>query len=342
MKAERLLFWAIIILITHSQCVYKTDRSKESLGQNNAIWSESIYLRGYRPSTHEYLTVDQIINFASTLKAHRIKYAYLFAGPYSADGHLPPYAFSDSAVQTVRLLKQYNPQMVILPWVGGVQNRTVYLGDSSWITNALADTKKLITTLGVSGVHVDLEYIKAGEPFLDSTIQKEKPGDYQAYGDNVNSFHRKLRSLIPDAFISSVVVATSPGTKPWKRKTSISELKELTKYVDQLAFLYYDTYINDQSVFEENCQDLIKDIETLRNERNIQYLIGIGTFINAPELQKYRNLDIENIPNTLHTIKNKIHDINSSKKLVDGIAIFCDWQTDSLEWKQFDDNWVNN
>ena len=73
------------------------------------------------------------------------------------------------------------------------------------------------------------------------------------YGDNVNDFYKKFRDLMPDAFVSSVVVTTSPGAKPWKRKTTMDELMVLTKYVDQLSFLYYDTYIGSQPEFEENC-----------------------------------------------------------------------------------------
>lgn len=308
-------------------------------GQNNAVWSESIYLRGYQPTTLELLTPQKIQGYAKTLEKNHIKYTYLFAGPYGKDGHLPEYAFSDNAVNTIKLLKKYYPELNILPWIGGVQCKTVYLGDSSWVENALADTKKLIDVLGVPGVHVDLEFIKPGEPFFQDLIDNEQPNDENDYAANVNKFHYKLRQLLPKAFISSVVVATSPDTKPWKRKTTVAELKVLTKYIDQLSFLYYDTFINDQEIFEKNCASLIRDIQTLRQTREIQYLIAIGTFVNAPELRKYRNQEIESIPNTLQVIKKQSESIDPKRQLVDGVALFCDWETDEAEWKQFADNW---
>lgn len=337
-KLTNLLFTLIIIVLI--QCKSKVNKLKHLYGQQNAVWTESIYLRGYKPSTEEKLSDRHIREYAETLKKNKIKYAYLFAGPYGEDGHLPDYAFSETAINSVKTLKAYYPEIVILPWVGGVQNKTVYLNDSLWVNNALVDTKKLFNTLNVPGVHVDLEFILPGDPFLDTEINKARPGDYEIYADNVNSFHKKLRQIIPDAFISSVVVATSKDTRPWKRKTSMSELNELVKHIDQLSFLYYDTQINDKKVFDDNCAELIRDIRILKSSRDIQYLIAIGTFVNRYELYKYRNLEIENIPNTLKTIKGKASLIDSTKQIVNGISLFCDWETDELEWDQFYDNWV--
>lgn len=314
------------------------------IGQNNAIWTESFYLRGYRPSTFQKLTNSDIKEYAETLKNNNIRYSYLFAGPYSKDGHLPKFAFSDIAINSVKLLKKYYPGIIILPWVGGIQNKTVHLEDSIWVNNALADSKRLIETLSVSGLHLDFEYILKDDSFLDLTIDKEKPGDMENYGNNVNEFHRKLRTLMPETFISAVVTATSPGTKPWKRKTKLEELKVLVKYINQLSFLYYDTYIDNQPDFEKNCIYLVNDIQSLKHSEkrpNVQYLIAIGTFINIRELQKYRNLGIENIPNSLKTIKRSILNVNPNEQIVDGISIFCDWQTDKSEWKQIYKYWTN-
>ena len=319
------------------------DKMKDSVfGQNNAVWTESIYLRGFKPSTGEELTNQHIEDYANTLKRYEIRYAYLFAGPYLEDGCLPKYTFSETAKNSIKRIKKQYPGIVLLPWVGGVQNKTVYLDDSNWVRNAVADTEALVRLLDVSGVHIDFEYILPGDSYLDTTIKADKSSNNN-YGTNVNRFHQLLRSRLPEAFISSVVVATSPGTKPWKRKTNMDELKELTKYIDQLSFLYYDTGINTQDAFDDNCSSLLQDIHQLKrmpSGNQVQYLIGIGTFINRQELQKYRNTDIENIPNTLKTIKRNALLLSPNEVLVDGISIFSDWETEEAEWDQFYKCWV--
>lgn len=187
-------------------------------GMENAVWAESVFLRGYHPADFSRLTDSDLIILASTLQSNNIRYAYLFAGPFGKDGLLPAYAFSDTAVQSVKTLQSLYPGIVILPWVGGIQNKTVFLNDSLWVKNALDDSKRLINTLNVPGLHFDFEFILEGDKFLDRTEVKGGSGDIKAYGRNVNEFHRLFRELMPEAFISSVVVSTSPGTKPGKER----------------------------------------------------------------------------------------------------------------------------
>lgn len=337
-KLSLLVFAAFFFL----SCSEESQHPQHKLfGQENAIWTESIYLRGYKPSTKERLQQTHLENFAKTLKRNKVKYAYMFAGPYQKDGRLPAYPFSDLAKNSIKTIKRLYPEIIILPWIGGVQNSTVYLGDSLWVQNALADTEKLIKTLGVPGVHIDFEFYVKGDPYLDTRISAEKPLDMEYYGNNVNSFHKNLREILPEAFISSVVVATSPDTKPWKRKTSMEELRTLVKYVDQLSFLFYDTQINRQEVFRENCEYLMDDIQQLKAlGTNTQFLVAIGTFVNRKELQKYRDLEIENIPNSLNVIKESTLAVNDKERILDGIAIYCDWETDEQEWKDFYTNYV--
>jgi hypothetical protein len=313
------------------------------IGQENAVWTESLFLRGFLPSSNKRLTDNDLLVYAETLKKYNIKYAYLFAGPFDKEGYLPEYAFSEIAINSVKVLKKLYPEIIILPWVGGIQDKTVHLEDSIWVRNALSDSKRLIQTLSVPGLHFDFEFILKGNVFLDKAEFREGSSDEESYGNNVNEFHRKFRELMPEAFISSVVVATSPGTKPWKRKTTMAELKGLIKYINQLSFLYYDTNINNQSEFQENCLFLLRDIQKLRyadSYSKVQYLVALGTFINVPELQKYRNLDIENIPNTLQTLKDCLFQIAPNEQIVDGISIYCNWETNKTQWNQISRYWT--
>ena len=246
MKSNRnFIFFASLILGLALLLTNCTNRNLENLGQENAIWSEVVFFRGYYPSTGVGLTGNHIKKHAKTLKKYNIKYTYIFAGPFDTEGFLPNYSFSNTAINSVKLLKHYYPEVVILPWIGGIQNKTVFLNDSTWVKNALNDSKRLIDTLSVPGLHFDFEFIVPGDDYLDKTVVRYGSGDIDAYGNNVNKFFKKFRDLMPNTFVSSVVVTTSPGAKPWKRKTTMDELNILTKYVDQLSFLYYDTFLSD-------------------------------------------------------------------------------------------------
>jgi len=333
------------MIMFYTICLYIiscTSYSKTKIGQENAVWTESIFLRGFHPTTYQLLTEDYVKKYAETLKQNNIKYAYLFAGPFNSKGFLPDYAFSDTALNSVILLKRFNPDIIILPWVGGVQDVTVHLEDSVWRNNALQDSKRLIERLNVSGIHFDFEYVSEGNPYLDQILNKECSSNILSYGENVIRFHRLFRELIPDVFVSSVVVAPTPGTKPWKKKTSMEELSVLTRYIDQISLLYYDTSLDTQDDFETNCMNLLYSIQELKtDEPDVQYLVSIGTFINEPELQQFRNLDIENIANSLKTIRTCLRKVDSDVQIIDGISVYCNWETDEDEWELIRKYWTH-
>src|ERR1700722_10220697 len=73
----------------------------DALGQENATWAKSIYFRGFDPITKEKLNDKMLTDFAEELKRNRIRFAYLFAGPYQNDGHLPPFVYSETARKSI-------------------------------------------------------------------------------------------------------------------------------------------------------------------------------------------------------------------------------------------------
>ena len=139
-----------------------------------------------------------------------------------------------------------------------------------------------------------------------------------------------------------MVVATCRETGPWKRKTSIPELDSLLNTVDQICFLYYDTNIRDRDTFQLGCDHLIDDIRRLKHRHpKVEYYVAIGTFINEPRLQHYRDLDIETIPGSIDAINSSLSRYANEPRQVDGLAIFCDWETDDNEWAQIRANWIS-
>ena len=94
-------------------------------GHRISVWVESIYLRGYNPTTGERLTTQRLQDFCDRLKKNVVTDIYLFAGPYAQDGGLPDYAFSDTALETLRTIREKVPGVRILPWIGGDRKSVV-------------------------------------------------------------------------------------------------------------------------------------------------------------------------------------------------------------------------
>lgn len=330
----------IVSIATIAILIHRAQPHRTSLGQDNAVWAQSLYLRGYQPTTQESLTQKHRDNFKRILRENKIRYAYLFAGPYEADGHLPPYAFSPTAIETVRDIQHDCPETILLPWVGGVVNKTVFLDKAQWVSNAIQDTVNLQRTLNVPGVHINFEFFthRISDEFFAGL------GGIEHYGDDEIHFLEQLRSALPHAFLSTVVVSTAPKTKHWKRTNTPAEIFRMAKIVDQIAILCYDTSLKKQADFRDSLQDQLRDIRQWKAiTPRTQFLIAIGTFINKQELWQFRDLEIESIPNTLTTLKDLLPPSSKTEPiLVDGLAIFAEWTTDENEWQLLRQHWFSS
>lgn len=58
-----------------------------------------------------------------------------------------------------------------------------------------------------------------------------------------------------------------------------------------------------------------------------------GSFVNRRELREFINLAIENVSNSLEVIKKSMAKVDSLHSIVDGISIFCDWETYNHGWR---------
>jgi hypothetical protein len=302
-------------------------------GQNNAMWIQSLFLRGYSPSTKKKLTEEDIQILAAHLRTTKIKYAYLFAGPFDRSGNLPDYAASPLAKKTLSQLRELAPDTIFLAWVGGIQFKEVFISDPLWIGGALKSSARILKETGFDGLHVDFEYLLFGAP----------PASGLHYGERFNAFFRTLRARFPRTFISTVVTSTAPDVRPWKYKSRWFEISELSHYVDQIALLFFDTHIRDRETYEANLSAQIKDVaawKMLNPTSNCEYLVGAGTFVNKdPSVRAYRDMRIENLPNHLSVLKRIVDEQCGTRRLVDGLAIFCDWETTNKEWEQLRQYW---
>jgi hypothetical protein len=310
--------------------------------QNNALWSESLYFRGEHPTKVELrpgfsavpapkqLTDEIVVAFVRRMGENGIRYPFLFAGPYDLDGELPAYGFSERAQRSLAIIHQHAPQAIPLPWVGGLEGKQLRLEDPRWVDRAVASAAALVERLGVAGLHVDFEYVLFGT----------RPDPELRYPSRVNDFLRKLRARLPHAFLSTVVPSTAPDVIAWKMRHTVDEVAELAPRVDQLAVLFYDTHIRDPKRFESNLVAQLEHIERWRRVApQTQYLVSLGTFVNpGPELQAYRDPRVENIPHFFAALRAAMRKVPGG--VPDGVAIYCEWETDDEEWAAIRREWT--
>ena len=306
---------------------------------SNSIWVQSLFFRGVHPSTGTKLTDTDIVKLADDLSHNGIRYAYMFAGPYNENGSLPEYAFSDTARSTVQRLRELAPELQILPWVGGLQDKTVFLNDPSWRARAIEDTIRLATILGVSGVHLDFEYILPTSSYVINASQiPPKRTSISDYHPSLRDFTKELRERAPTLFVSTVFPSSAPQVTPWKANPSRDDITSIAPHVSQISFLFYDTSIRSQQTFQAALNHQMNDIIAAHQRSpETEFLLAFGTFVNEPELHSYRDLSLENIPNSFATLRQTITNSTGGRNPLAGIALFCEWHTEATEWAQFKD-----
>lgn len=313
-----------------------TPTNAQDTRPSHGMWTQSLFFRGYNPTTGSKLRMKDIVTLAREANTNQMRDLYIFAGPFNEDGSIPDYAFSQTARQSVRRLKELAPQVRVLPWLGGLQDKTVFLTKPEWRARAIDDTIRLISFLEVPGAHLDFEYILPSSAFVIQTenipTARSPMSDYHP---SMRSFFREFRERAPSAFLSTVFPSSAPEVTPWKINPTRRDIQEIAPLVNQVSFLYYDTSIRSQEKFEEGMRHQLEDIAASRRVApSTEFIVAFGTFINYIPLHPYRDLTIENLPNSFATLKRVLQSMGGENPL-SGISLFCEWETDQSEWEQF-------
>lgn len=305
----------------------------QSASYNNATWVQGNFLREYYYSDLPIkipVTKGDRDQFISTLEKHHIRYAYIFLSPFLANGELPTYNSSSVEVLKFKELKKLSPNTKFIPWIGGIQNKSVFLNSPAWRKRAYESTVKILKIFEVNQVHINFEYLLY-EKAEDKKIN---------YGKNFNLFFKELRGQAPKGtYISTVVASTSKLVTPFKYKHSVEELNEVIPYIDQLNLLFYDTKIFEPKKYQEAFHEQVVHIKKFKKDHpKLDIQIGMGTFENGfPPARKYRDSVIEEPYSYLRTLKSEIAD---RPGVIQGVSIFSEWLTTPQQWNIFYSNWV--
>ena len=307
-------------------------------GRNHATWCRSLFFRGHAPTSGEPLTEQHLAAFGQAMVAGGVRYAYLFSGPFDPDGALPDWAFSQRAKDSLARIRDHAPSLRLLPWVGGVFGKTVAVDRRTWRDRAVASTLRLCETLPVDGIHVDFECIN--HPTHPDA--NRDPDRQRGYGPGVCAFHRALRNARSDLFTSSVVVTTATRAQPWKHRHTLEELEQLYRDIDQIAYLLYDTGISCRHTFAAAANEQLAHLATLQDRvgsRAPDVLLGVGTFVNEPNLRPFRDLRVENLTHSLHTFREALQTSGRPDLRIGGLAVYCEWHTSPLQWRIIRERW---
>lgn len=145
-------------------------------------------------------------------------------------------------------------------------------------------------------------------------------------------------AIPPDWSPSAADVPKSPGYAPnteWSKRFK----QRVALLTDQLVLYPFESglserldYIDWVAYQVSSYAEAVGDLDAAA-----RLMIGVPTYDSAPPAH---NAAVENIPATLDGINKGLEQAGSASAAVEGIALFAEWTTDDIEWRLFEQLWV--
>jgi hypothetical protein len=257
----------------------------------------------------------KIRRLANLLREQHITDVFAHVSPADSDGDLP----GVDHAQVERFLDAF-AGFQVMPWTGGVQEKTCRIRDAKWRRRFVQSVVSLLVRHPrFAGVHINIEPCGSGsEHFL-----KLLDG---------------LRQALPDRWLLSV--AAYPPPFWWQPFPEVhwdeTYFREVARRADQLAVMMYDTALPWPRPYQQVMRRWTREVIASTDHASI--LLGVPTYGDAGV--GYHSPKVENLANALLGIHAGLDAYSTLPERYQGVAIYCEWETGEAEWRYWREHFV--
>jgi hypothetical protein len=279
----------------------------------NGIWIQHGWLgdNGWFSRTGKdpnlFRNTEKIRELKALFQNHHITDIYPHLCPSTSTGVIP----GVDPKQTERFLKEMKCFRV-MPWVGGVLGKQVFLESPKWRENFIRSIGNLLKTYpDFAGVHINIEPLPSGD-------------------QNFLKLLNELRGSLPKGKALSVVAFPPPtiwqpfSEVHWKRPY----FEEVSRKADQMVVMMYDTSIPFEKFYQYLMASWTKEILVWAG--NTTVLLGAPAYEDIGV--GYHDPKVENLKNALMGIHAGLASFSTLPKNYQGIALYSEWEMDENEW----------
>jgi hypothetical protein len=305
-----------ILLAPDASELNQLDRSR------NAVWLEHRWLQGEAGE-------QELIALCARMKTHRIRYVYPHLSPANEDGRLPPFS-QDAARQFRKVLRRECPDILALPWIGGVQSGyhqmrtgTIRLMSDAYLQTFASECVYLTDQLGFDGIHLNVEPVNSGNQRFLEWLEYIKS--------------RIGRGKILSVAASKPAFIDGFNISPL-RSWDLDYLEAVIRKCDQMVLMNYDTGISMPFLYSWFVYDrvaaLLRRIHAAQAQ--CRFLLGIPTYDDAPN----HRAAAENIEASCRGLSAALRRKDVPKQNFEGVALYAYWTTSESEWRQYLQYWA--
>ncbi len=312
-----LLASVVIWLITINPVPPVTGRDRLWNRNHNGIWLQHGWLgaddwfdRYNKDELRKQLRSDRAVReLADRLRGAGIDWIFPHLAPVTPAGLLP----GIDEAQARRFLRETRG-MKVVPWIGGVVGKQVFVNDPEWQRNFIRSVVSLLESWPqFAGVHLNIEPWPSGNPALTDLL-------------------RELKTALPDGRILSI--AAYPPPTLWQPAMDIHWDREyyrtVSKIADQVVVMFYDTGVPFSWLYRRLVASWTEEVLSWQTDAAI--LLGLPAYDDRGT--GYHRPGVENLVNGLAAVSAGLAGCTEIPKTYQGIAVYSEWEMDEEEWRQ--------
>ena len=298
----------------------------------NALWMNHGWLGNdawFAPDKFDqkprFRAASNIAQMAQTCRENGIRDLYPHLTPTDDNGAI---IGADDA-QIERLLDNTNG-LRVMPWIGGRLGTHIVPTDKARTARLVASVAALLTRHPrLAGVHLNVEPWRSGDAAMLDLLEQ-------------------LHAVVgPKRVLSVAAYPPQTGGMPFKMAWSETYLRQVAARCDQMAFMFYDTSIHDRKLYQWFVARWTKaSLEWTDGPRAPEVLLGVPTYGDAGTRwgPLYHDPRVENLVTSLAGVRRGLSDYRAQHGDLParyaGAAIYCEWETDATEWREWRANFA--
>lgn len=301
------------------------DEPRSGGTSTNALWARHQWV-GEPHTEAEYRALGDLLG------RNRITDVFFHAGPFEADGTVPPAKYANAAA-LVRAMRRHAPGVRVQAYLGQIRevegHGLVDLDDPA-VRERVLRTDRIFLDLGFDGIHYDFEPIypddRAFLTLMDATRELTR-----AKG-RLLSVALEQPTLL-DA-VQPVYKALIPRTGKihYPPRPTEDFLRAVADRADQVAIMTYDVALPTRA---------LAGWHFARHTRTTLELIGDRTtvFMGVPTYRPLAEWS-EDLSVALRGVRRGIDDLERPPRRPYGVGVYADWTTNPSEWSRYRATWL--
>jgi hypothetical protein len=302
------------------------DEPRSGGTSTNALWARHQWV-GEPHTEAEYRALGDLLG------RNRITDVFFHAGPFEADGTVPPAKYANAAA-LVRAMRRHAPGVRVQAYLGQIRevegHGLVDLDDPA-VRERVLRTDRIFLDLGFDGIHYDFEPIYPDDEAFLELLERTR----ELTRSRGRLLSVAIEQLTLADFMQPVYRAVVPrgwnGTVHYPPRPTEDYLRRIADRADQVAIMTYDVSLPTRSLVGRHF--------AWHTERTLR-LIGDRTtvFIGVPTYRPLMDW-AEDLPGALRGVRRGLDGLDRAPAKPYGLGVYAEWTTDERDWRRYRAGW---